>query len=135
MPRPPKLVWLAGPSSKIPGVGQADLGSYEPAFDGSRFDGGKNYRLHGTPSPTAKQFWSVTLSVVDTGSLIVTKERIADRSSRMDLINNPDHSVAIDIGPKAPKGFERNWIPTVPGRGDGVQRADPPGGLQPLVRG
>ena len=57
------------------------------------------------------QFWSVTLYDVD------TKEGIADRSSHMDLTKNADGSVDIYMGPKAPKGFEKNWIPTVPGRG------------------
>ena len=34
----------------------------------------------------------------------------------MDLKKNADGSVDIYCGPKAPKGFETNWIPTVPGR-------------------
>ena len=106
-----------GMVSKTPGVGQAYLGAYELAADGSRFDGGKNYRLHVPPNAPAKQFWSVTLYDVDTRSFIVTKEQIADRSSRMDLIKNADGSVDIYMGPNAPKGFEKNWIPTVPGRG------------------
>ncbi|HZL69041.1 MAG TPA: DUF1214 domain-containing protein [Candidatus Limnocylindrales bacterium] len=70
-----------------------------------------------TPNAPAKQFWSLTLYDVDTRSFIVTKELIADRSSRMDLIKNADGSVDIYMGPNAPKGFEKNWIPTVPGRG------------------
>jgi hypothetical protein len=35
----------------------------------------------------------------------------------MDLRKNADGSVDIYMGPTAPKGFESNWIPTVPGRG------------------
>jgi len=106
-----------GMVSKTPGVGQAYLGTYELAADGSRLDGGKNYRLRVPPNVPAKQFWSVTLYDVDTRSFIVTKEQIADRSSRMDLAKNADGSVDIYMGPNAPKGFEKNWIPTVPGRG------------------
>jgi hypothetical protein len=106
-----------GMVSKTPGVGQAYLGAYELAADGSRLDGGKNYRLHVPPNAPAEQFWSVTLYDVDTRSFIVTKELIADRSSRMDLIKNADGSVDIYMGPKPPEGFEKNWIPTVPGRG------------------
>jgi len=106
-----------GMVSKTPGIGQAYLGTYELAADGSRLDGGKNYRLRVPPNAPAKQFWSVTLYDVDTRSFIVTKEQIADRSSRMDLIKNVDGSVDIYMGPKAPEGFEKNWIPTVPGRG------------------
>jgi hypothetical protein len=106
-----------GMVSKTPGVGQAYLGAYELHKDGSRFDGGKTYRLRVPPNAPVKQFWSVTLYDVDTRSFIVTKELIADRSSRMDLVKNADGSVDIYMGPKAPKGFEKNWIPTVPGRG------------------
>ncbi len=106
-----------GMVSKTPGVGQAYLGAYEYYRDGSRFDGGKTYRLHVPPNAPVAQFWSLTLYDVDTRSFIVTKEQIADRSSRMDLIKNPDGSVDLYMGPKAPEGFEKNWIPTVPGRG------------------
>jgi hypothetical protein len=106
-----------GMVSKTPGIGQAYLGAYEDHKDGSRFDGGKSYRLHVPPNAPAKQFWSVTLYDVDTRSFIVTEEQITDRSSRLDLVKNADGSVDIYMGPKAPKGFEKNWIPTVPGRG------------------
>jgi hypothetical protein len=34
----------------------------------------------------------------------------------MDLRKNEDGSVYIYTGPKAPTGFEKNWIPTVPGK-------------------
>jgi hypothetical protein len=106
-----------GMVSKTPRVGQAYLGAYEYHKDGSRFDGGKTYRLHVPPNAPVKQFWSVTLYDVDTRSFIVTEQEIADRSSRMDLVKNADGSADIYMGPKAPKGFEKNWIPTVPGRG------------------
>jgi hypothetical protein len=33
-----------------------------------------------------------------------------------DLVKNADGSVDLYFGPSAPKGFEKNWIPTVPGR-------------------
>ena len=42
------------------------------------------------------------------------EQKIADRSSRMDLIKNADGSVDIYMGPDAPEGKEANWIPTVP---------------------
>jgi hypothetical protein len=53
---------------------------------------------------------------VDTRALILNEQKIADRSSRMDLRKNADGSVDIYCGPKAPAGFETNWIPTVPGK-------------------
>ena len=102
--------------SKTPGFGQAYLGGYLDK-DGRPFDGGQNYRLHVPPNVPAKQFWSVTLYDVDTRCLIQNKEQIADRSSRQpDLVKNADGSVDLYFGPAAPKGFEKNWIPTVPGQ-------------------
>jgi hypothetical protein len=53
---------------------------------------------------------------VDTRCLIRNEQKIADRSSLMDLLINEDGSVDIHIGPDAPKGREKNWIPTVAGR-------------------
>ena len=102
--------------SKTPGVGQAYVGAYRDK-EGHAFDGGQSYHLHVPPNPPAKQFWSVTLYDVDTRCLIQNKEQIADRSSRMpDLVKNADGSVDLYFAPAAPKGFEKNWIPTVPGQ-------------------
>ena len=53
---------------------------------------------------------------VDTRSLIQNDQKIADRSSRMNLKTNSDGSVDIYCGPRPPQGSESNWIPTVPGR-------------------
>ena len=101
-------MWRPGPSS-------AYLGAYTDK-SGNWLDGGRSYRLHVPPNAPAKLFWSVTLYDVDTRSLLVNSQKIADRSSRMDLRKNDDGSVDIYVGPKAPAGFEKNWIPTVPGR-------------------
>jgi len=68
------------------------------------------------PNPPIKLFWSVTLYDADTRALILSDQKIADRSSRMDLRKNDDGSVDIYCGPKAPAGFEQNWIPTVAGK-------------------
>lgn len=103
-------------NSKTPGCGQAYLGGYRDK-DGHAFDGGMSYHLHVPPNPPAKQFWSITPYDVDTRCLIQNKEQIADRSSRMpNLVKNADGSVDLYFGPAEPKGFEKNWIPTVPGR-------------------
>jgi hypothetical protein len=64
-----------------------------------------------------KEFWSVTVYDVDTRSPIDNEQQIADRSSRMDLIENDDGSVDIYFGPESPAGKEKNWIPTVSGKG------------------
>ena len=105
-----------GMVTSTPGVGQAYLGAYKDS-DGKWLTGTHNYKLHIPPNPPMKQFWSVTVYDVDTRCPIDNEQQIADRSSRMDLISNEDGSVDIYFGPAAPEGMEKNWIPTVPGKG------------------
>jgi hypothetical protein len=107
----------AGPAMapKRPGPSSAYLSAYKDQA-GQWLDGGSLYRLRVPPNPPIQLFWSVTLYDVDTRALILNEQQIADRSSRMDLRKNADGSVDIYCGPKAPVGFEKNWIPTVPGK-------------------
>ncbi len=103
--------------SRTPGVGQAYLEAYECGNDGSRLDGSRTYRLRVPPDAPARQAWTITLYDADTRSFIVTREKTVALSSLMDLTRNADGSVDIYMGPKPPKGFEKNWLPTTPGRG------------------
>jgi hypothetical protein len=107
----------AGPdmAPKRPGPSSAYLSAYRDS-DGQWLDGGRSYRLRVPANPPIKLFWSVTLYDVDTRALILNQQKIADRSSRMDLRKNADGSVDICCGPIAPAGFEKNWIPTVPSK-------------------
>jgi hypothetical protein len=107
----------AGPSMapKRPGPSSAYLGAYKDKA-GQWLDGGQSYRLRVPLNPPIELFWSVTVYDVDTRALILNDQKIADRSSLMDLRKNPDGSVDIYTGPTAPAGFEQNWIPTVPGK-------------------
>jgi hypothetical protein len=107
----------AGPAMapKRPGPSSAYLSAYKDKA-GNWLDGGRSYRLRVAPSAPIKLFWSVTIYDVDTRALILNEQKIADRSSRMDLRKNADGSVDIYCGPTAPAGFETNWIPTVPGK-------------------
>jgi len=100
---------------KHPGPSSAYMGAYQDKA-GDWLDGASSYRLHVPPDAPANLFWSVTLYDVDTRSLLVNEQKIADRSSRMDLKKNADGSVDIYCGPVAPAGLESNWIPTVPGK-------------------
>ena len=105
----------AAMAPKRPGPSSAYLSAYKDKT-GQWLDGGRSYRLRVPPNAPIKLFWSVTLYDVDTRALILNKQKIADRSSRMDLRKNDDGSVDIYCGPEAPAGFETNWIPTVPGK-------------------
>ncbi|NWB31309.1 DUF1214 domain-containing protein [Pseudomonas gingeri] len=99
--------------TQTPGVGSAYLAAYQDK-SGAAFDGGRSYRLRVPPHVPAKLFWSVTLYDTQTRGLIRNPQEIADRSSRQDLLKNPDGSIDIIFGPTAPAGYERNWIPTTP---------------------
>ena len=37
-------------------------------------------------------------------------------NERQDLVKNADGSVDLYFGPRAPQGFEQNWIPTLAGK-------------------
>jgi len=105
----------AGSIPRTPGVGQSYISVYRDGA-GHAFDGGKTYRLRVPPNVPVRQFWSITLYDINTRGLIQNKEQIADRSSRQDLVTNTNGSVDLYFGPIPPKGFEKNWIPTVPGK-------------------
>jgi len=105
----------AAMAPKRPGPSSAYLSAYRDKA-GKWLDGGRSYRLRVPSDPPVKLFWSVTVYDVDTRALILNEQKIADRSSRMDLTKNADGSVDICCGPKAPAGLEKNWIPTVAGR-------------------
>jgi hypothetical protein len=58
----------------------------------------------------------VTVYDAETRGIIQNQQKIADLSSRQELVANADGSVDVYFGPKPPTGFEKNWIPTVAGR-------------------
>jgi hypothetical protein len=105
-----------GMVTTTPGVGSIYLGSYKDKA-GDWLDGANTYRLHVPPHAPVKDFWALTIYDVDTRTLIANKQQMAARTSRQpDLVKNADGSVDLYVGPKAPAGFEKNWIPSVPGK-------------------
>lgn len=106
----------AGMTTKTPGQGQVYIG-VQKSKDGNWLMGGNNYTLHIPPNAPVEQFWAMTLYDAETRCFIDNKHEIAGLDSRMDLIKNDDGSVDLYFGPNPPKGHEKNWIPTVPGRG------------------
>ncbi len=97
------------------GKGQVYLTAYRDK-DGDWLDGATNYSLHIPPDAPAEVFWSLTLYEVNGRDIIHNKQKVADRSSRYDLIRNDDGSVDLFFGPDEPQGKKQNWIPTEPGR-------------------
>ncbi len=104
-------------SAKIVGGGS----QYAVAtFDSKRnyLDGAKIYRLHLPPNIPVNNFWSLIPYDTQTRSVLQTDQRDTALSSEMGTVKaNPDGSVDVYFGPKAPPGKESNWIQTVPGKG------------------
>lgn len=103
-------------------VSKAGAGSdYGIAFVDSKkrpFDGSKTYRLHIPPNPPAKDFWAVTVYDPQTRSQLQTSQLFPTVGSQSKGIKkNADGSCDIYFAPKPPKGFENNWLETIPGKG------------------
>jgi hypothetical protein len=81
-------------------------------------DGSKNFRLHLPPGIPEKDFWSVIVYDYQTRSFLQTDQQFPMVSSQNEkMLVNPDSSVDVYFGPKAPAGKENNWIQTIPGKG------------------
>lgn len=85
--------------------------------DGADFDGGKTYHLHVPTNAPVQQYWSLTAYDRETHALIRHMPRASRASNSDEVKANPDGSVDLYIGPKAPSGAEANWIPSDPARG------------------
>jgi hypothetical protein len=82
------------------------------------FDGSKTYRLRIPANPPAKDFWALTMYDNQTRSQLQTSQRFPTVGSQTKgLKKNKDGSYDIYFGPKSPKGFENNWLETIPGKG------------------
>ncbi|WP_455289597.1 DUF1254 domain-containing protein [Cupriavidus necator] len=85
---------------------------------GKPFDGAKTYRLNIPPNVPAKDFWSLVLYDPQTRSELQTSQPFPSKNSRRDKLSvNPDGSVDLYVGPKAPAGKEANWVQSVPTKG------------------
>ena len=85
---------------------------------GVPFDGSKTYKLRLPPNPPAKDFWALTMYDNQTRSMLQTSQKLPTVGSQTKGIKqNADGSYDIYFGPKPPKGFEKNWLKTIPGKG------------------
>jgi hypothetical protein len=100
---------------KVPGAGSQYMSAATDA-KGQPFDGG--HKLHLPPNIPAKNFWSVVLYDSQTRSMLQTDQQFPSiGSQKAGVVANPDTSVDVYFGPKAPPGKESNWAQTVPGKG------------------
>jgi len=103
-------------------VSKAGVGSdYGLAFVDSKkmpLDGSKTYKLRIPANPPAKDFWALTMYDNQTRSMLQTGQAHPTVGSQTKgLKKNKDGSYDIYFTPKPPKGYENNWLETVPGKG------------------
>lgn len=92
------------------GKGSKYLGAYTDNH-GDWLDGKNTYEVIIPKDAPASQFWSITVYDNDTRCIINNSVKRADVSSVMNGVKvEKDGSTKVIIGPKAPKGYENNWI-------------------------
>jgi len=81
------------------------------------FDGGKTYKLNIPADPPVGNFWAVTVYDTQTRSMLQTDQDAPTvGGNTKGLKKNDDGSFSVYFSPKAPAGFDKNWIETVPGK-------------------
>jgi hypothetical protein len=85
--------------------------------DKNPFDGAKTYKLHIPANPPVANFWAVTVYDPQTRSMLQNSQQFPNVGDQTEGIRqNDDGSFTIYFGPEAPKGYENNWIETIPGK-------------------
>jgi hypothetical protein len=75
------------------------------------FDGSKTYKLNNPAKPPVNNFWAVTIYDSQTRSMLQTSQAFPTVGSQTKGIKmNEDGSTDIYFGPKAPEGYESNWL-------------------------
>ncbi|MHC5139507.1 MAG: DUF1214 domain-containing protein, partial [Planctomycetota bacterium] len=77
----------------------------------------KTYKLEIPANPPTANFWALTVYDTQTRSMLQSNQKYPTVGGQTEgLKKNADGSFTIYFGPKAPKGFENNWIETIPGK-------------------
>jgi hypothetical protein len=80
--------------------------------DGDPLHGDSYYRLPVPPNAPVKQYWSATVYDRANHALIRGMPHASCSSQNPELEINPDGSVDLCFGPRAPGGKQSNWVPT-----------------------
>src|SRR5262249_44970924 len=102
-------------------ISMADKGAKYPSTfwdaNGDFLSGGLSYKLHLPAGIPAKNFWSVTVYTNLTGSGLDNGQPFPSLNAMDKPETNADGSTDVYFGPQAPKGHEKNWLRTLPGKG------------------
>lgn len=81
-------------------------------------DGSYTYEIVIPKDAPAAHFWSISVYDNQTRTFVKNASARATVNNRGDKTRiAADGSVKIFVGPKAPEGYENNWIETIPGKG------------------
>jgi hypothetical protein len=81
------------------------------------FDGKKTYKLDLPANPPVGNFWAVTVYDTQTRSMLQNNQKYPSVGGNTEgLKKNRDGSFTVYFSPKAPKGYENNWVETIPGK-------------------
>ena len=101
-------------SLKLVGKGSQYLITYLDQNEQS-LDGSKTYKINLPAGVPAKDFWSLMIYDTQTRSMLQTDQYAPGvDSNKTGLKQNADGSYDVYFGPEAPKGFENNWVQTIP---------------------
>jgi len=106
---PAMVLDIVGAGSKYPSTMRDASGEY--------LSGGASYRLNLPAHIPVNNFWSVTVYDAATASGLDNGQPFPSISSFDKPAANLDGSTEIYFGPTAPKGHEKNWLRTLPGKG------------------
>ena len=98
------------------GVGAKYAGAYKDS-NGDYLVGDHTYKLTLPANVPAKLFWSVTVYDASTAAGLNNGQDYPSIGSRDNPVQNADGSTELYFGPNPPKGMEKNWVKTVPGKG------------------
>jgi hypothetical protein len=109
--------WATWAPKRLSDPGKLPASYYLKAFrdtSGATFRGDRQYRLRPPADTSAQDFWSIVAYELGTNAFIHNPQNRVGVSSydKKQMRVNADGSVDVYIGPKAPKGLEKNWIPT-----------------------
>ena len=107
------------PSMVLPKVGTGSVYEITTRDSDRNFvDGAKTYKVT-MPGPIPyNNFWSFIVNDAQTRGILETDQKSGGIDANSEgMVKNADGGVTIYFAPKAPKGHEKNWVQTMPGKG------------------